>query len=317
MTTAGTRPSAAPPRAPSRASIARIIAADIKIAHSVFALPFALLAAFMAGGAPDRPADWRRFGGMLLLVIAAMVLARTAAMLANRVLDRRIDARNPRTAGRAIPSGRLSLRTAVGALAAASAGFLLVCAAFGALYGNWWPAALGPPVLAWLAAYSLAKRFTSLAHLWLGSALALSPLAAALAVDPGSLRQVPLWLLSGMVLCWVGGFDVVYALQDAEVDRAQGLYSLPGRLGPARAMWVSRLLHLGAAGLLAAAAVLDPRLGALFAAGVVMVAALLVAEHLTVARWGTRRIALAFFTLNGAISCVLGALGIADVLLGA
>ena len=123
-----------------------------------------------------------------------------------------------------------------------------------------------------------------------------------------------LWLLSAMVLGWVAGFDVIYALQDVDVDREEGLHSLPSRLGPKRAMWVSRLLHLGAAACLIIATIIDPRLTWLFGAGVAIVIGLLIYEHLTVSRWGTTKIALAFFTINGVISCVLGGLGVADVL---
>lgn len=296
---------------------AGIVAADTKIAHSVFALPFAALAAFMAA-ASDGAIDWRRFAGQLVLVVLAMVFARTFAMLANRLLDRRIDAANPRTAGRALPSGRLSAGAAVSAMAACAAAFVTVCGAFGAFYGNWWPALLALPVLAWLAAYPLGKRFTAMAHLHLGSALAISPLAAALAIEPSALGTQPaLWALSAMVLCWVAGFDVIYALQDVEVDRAQGLHSMPSRLGVRRAMWVSRTLHVAAGAALVAAAMLDPRFGVVFAVGVGVVLGLLVFEHLTVARWGTSRMALAFFTLNGLISCVLGLLGVIDVVVGA
>lgn len=292
----------------------RTIAADIKIAHSVFALPFAVLGAFLAA-APER-SSWITFSRQLLLIVLAMVLARTVAMLANRLLDRHIDARNPRTAGRALPSGRLTPRAAKTVLGLCAAIFMVVCLAFGWLDGNWWPASLGVPVLAWLGLYPLLKRVSSWCHLYLGSCLAISPLAAALAVDPGALLEQPaLWLLAGMVLCWVAGFDVIYALQDLEVDRAQGLHSIPGRLGAAGALWVSRGLHALAAACLLAAALDDTRLGVLFGVGVGIVLALLLLEHATVARWGTKRLALAFFTLNGLISCVLGALGSIDILL--
>ncbi|MCP3904347.1 MAG: UbiA family prenyltransferase [Planctomycetes bacterium] len=296
----------------------REVAVDIKIAHSVFALPFAVLAAVMAaaGGGGAGAIAWPGFLGRLTLVALAMVFARTVAMLANRLLDRAIDARNPRTAGRALPSGRLSASFATAALAVSAALFMLVCAAFGFLYGNWWPLGLGLPVLAWISAYALLKRSTALCHLYLGSALAISPLAAALAVDPVALQQQPaLWLLAVMVLGWVAGFDVIYALQDLEVDRAEGLHSVPARLGDRGARAVAALLHLAAATALVAAAIVDERFSTLFAAGVAIVVILLAAEHATVARWGRRRIALAFFTLNGIISCVLGALGAADVLM--
>ncbi len=294
------------------------MAADIKLQHSVFAMPFAVLAAFMAAAPRGAGIDWSRFGGQLTLVVLAMIFARTVAMLANRLIDRQIDESNPRTAARALPSGRVSVRSARLALGGCAAGFVVVCGGFGVLYGNWWPARLAVPVLVWLSVYPLLKRFTSLCHLYLGASLALSPLAAALAVDPPSIGQQPaLWLVAAMVMCWVAGFDVVYALQDVEVDRQQGHFSLPARMGVRGALWVSRVLHLAAVVCLAGAAWLDPRFGLLFGAGVALVAALLLYEHLTVARWGTTRIALAFFTLNGIISCVLGLLGILDLPIGA
>ena len=295
---------------------ARELATDIKLHHSVFAMPFAVLGAFMAA----RPAsgagiDWPRFGGILGLIVLAMIFARTVAMLANRLLDREIDARNPRTAGRALPGGRLSPAAVLTALAASAAGFGLVCLAFGFLYDNWWPARLGAPVLAWLAAYPLLKRFTALCHLYLGASLAMSPLAAAIAVAPQALGQPALWLLAVMVMCWVAGFDIIYALQDIAVDRGQGYFSLPARLGERRALAVSRALHAVTVACLVTAVVVDERLGVLFGTGTAIVTALLVYEQLTVARWGTTRMALAFFTVNGIIGCVLGALGVIDVLL--
>ena len=243
-----------------------------------------------------------------------MVFARTVAMLANRLLDRDIDARNPRTAGRALPAGRLSPAAAGGILVMSAACFATVCAMFGVLYGNWWPLVLAVPVLGWISAYGLFKRFSALCHIYLGSSLAISPLAAALAVDPGGLAQPAVWLIAGMVLLWVAGFDVIYALQDVEVDRSQGLHSIPARLGPSGARLVAAMLHTGAVACLVAALLVDPRFGLLFAIGVIAVAGLLTYEHATVARWGTTRLALAFFTLNGIISCLLGVLGIVDLL---
>ena len=306
----------------------RLLASDIKLAHSVFALPIALLAAVMAAVAPDRSSllhsgdrhGWQNLATKLLLIVVAMVLARTAAMLANRLLDRAIDARNPRTAGRALPSGRLSVRTAVAALIACVLSFVIVCSAFGTLFANWLPLILAPSVLGWLGAYPLTKRFTAMCHLWLGASLALSPIAAAIAIDPATVdpasaaSQPSLWLLSAMVLCWVAGFDIIYALQDVQIDQAQQLHSMPATLGVANALWVSRCLHAVTGASLMAAWLVDPRFGLIFGAGIAIVLGLLVIEHLTVVRWGTTRLALAFFTLNGIISCVLGALGIVDVL---
>ena len=330
MTVSGTpaaQPTRSTPPAPSSGDgavhglrhVIREVATDIKLAHSVFALPFALLGAMMAAAPVGSPVgssvDWRRLAGQLVLVVLAMIFARTAAMLANRLLDHRIDARNPRTASRAIPSGRLPVRAAVVAMALNAVAFMLVCAGFGVLFANWWPLILGMPVLVWICAYGIFKRFTALCHVYLGSGLALSPLAAAIAVDPAALAQPALWLVSLMVLCWVAGFDVIYALQDVEVDRAERLYSMPSRLGVPTAMRISRALHGVAVMSLIVAGWVDPRFGWLFAMGVACVAGLLLYEHATVARWGTTKLALAFFTLNGILSCLLGSLAILDLLI--
>lgn len=292
----------------------RVIAEDIKLSHSVFALPFAVLGASMAAfHLGDGSIDWRAFATPLVLVVAAMVLARTAAMLANRILDHRIDARNPRTAGRAIPSGRLPLGTAIAALTAAGLGFLVICGLFGILRDNWWPLVLGLPVLGWITAYGLFKRFTWFCHVWLGASLALSPVAAAIAIDPGTLAGPPIWLLAGMVLCWVAGFDVIYALQDVEVDRRDGLNSIPARFGVEGALWISRSLHLAAALCLYGVAKTQPGFGGAFLAAVVLVVGLLVVEHATVRQWGTTRMALTFVTLNGLVSIVVGLAGVGDL----
>ncbi len=317
-------------------SVLRLVAADIKIAHSVFALPFALLAACMAIwpvvlireepfllGGPPVVIGWEHaparqgldYAGHLFLIILAMVAARTVAMLANRLLDQHIDVRNPRTAGRAIPSGKLTPRAALHMLIANAVAFMLVCAAFFILFGNPWPVILGLPVLAWISSYALFKRFTWGCHLFLGSSLAISPIAAAIAIDPDQLAQQPaLWMLSGMVLCWVAGFDIIYALQDVDIDQRDGLYSVPARFGERGALLISRLLHTIAVGLLVGIVLVDVRFSIIFGLGVGIVLALLIVEQTTVARWGTSKIALTFFTLNGVISCLLGLLGIADLL---
>ncbi|MEX2219420.1 MAG: 4-hydroxybenzoate octaprenyltransferase [Phycisphaerales bacterium] len=304
---------------------ARVIAADIKLAHSVFAMPFAVLGAFLAwrgagagqgAGQAGGEESSGRFAGQLALIVLCMVAARTWAMLFNRLADWRYDAANPRTARRAIPSGRLTVRQGWAAAAGAAVAFVACASLFGVLFGNWWPAALSAPVLAWIAFYSLTKRFTALAHVFLGGALAASPLAAAIAVDPGALDGVPaLWFVAGMVLLWVAGFDVIYALQDEEFDRGAGLRSIPARLGPAAALWVSRGLHAGALAMLLLAWRAEPRFGWLFGAGVGAVAALLALEHLILLRRGRAGLEMAFFTVNGVVSCVLGAAGCVDLVL--
>lgn len=306
--------SPAAPACPARTplAVARAVAADIKIAHSVFALPFALLAVFLTRGEGDTAGP---LAGKLALVVACMVSARTWAMLVNRLADRRIDAANPRTARRAIPGGRMTARQGVAASAVSAAAFVGFAALFGVFFGNWWPALLAAPVLVWIGFYSFTKRFTALCHVFLGGALAASPVCAAIAINPDALGHTPaLWWLAGMVLCWVAGFDVIYALQDLEFDRGAGLSSVPAALGARGAAWVSRGLHVGAVVCLVMAWQSDARLGVLFSGAVGAAAALLVAEHVVLVRRGLSGLDLAFFTLNGVVSCVLGAVGIADLL---
>lgn len=289
----------------------RLAAKDIKLAHSVFALPFALLAAGMALE-PDAsgPSIALRFA----LVVWCMVCARTWAMLMNRILDRSFDARNPRTARRALAAGELPLPRARLLAALAAAGLILGAAGFWAFAANPWPLAFALPVLAWIALYSLTKRFTLLCHLVLGSALAASPLAAALAIRPESLTEGPaIWLLAGMVLLWVAGFDIIYALADADFDRREGLHSIPAALGPRRSAWVSRLLHLTCWVCLLLAWRAEPRFNIVFLVAAIGAGALLIAEHIVLIRRGLAGIPLAFFTLNGVVSCILGAAGLLDL----
>ncbi|MBL8764804.1 MAG: UbiA family prenyltransferase [Phycisphaerae bacterium] len=289
-----------------------VVAGEIKLAHSIFALPFAVLGAFLAW---DGARPWRSFAAQMALIVACMFFARTWAMLVNRWADAGFDARNPRTARRAIPAGRLGSSEVAGLALACAVAFVALCGAFLAWFANPWPLALSIPVLAWIAFYSFTKRFTWAAHLFVGSALALSPLAAALAVDPLTLGRVgALPLIASMVLLWVAGFDVIYALQDVEFDRAEGLHSIPSRLGIGPAMWMARGLHLLAFASLAAAWGLDARFGWLFGAAVMLVGALLIAEHVVLARRGKDGLDLAFFTLNGVVSVVVGVLGVADLI---
>jgi 4-hydroxybenzoate polyprenyltransferase len=285
------------------------VARDIKLSHSVFALPFALLATFLAAATEARRPTWDE----LLLIVVCMVLARTVAMTVNRWADARLDAVNPRTAGRAIPSGRLDRAFVLTVALACAAMFIVATSIFWVLHANIWPLLLSPLVLAWLAGYSFSKRFTWLCHLWLGVALALSPLAASVAITPASLGTAAPWLLAAMVACWVAGFDIIYALQDIEVDRTAGLHSMPSRLGSEPALWISRLLHLTTLAALVGLTLASPYLHVLFGVGVVVAAGLLVLEHALV--WGSRthHLNVAFLTVNGVISLLLGALGIADI----
>lgn len=331
MSTASTSDGATPelPRAGRLVATLRTAAADVKLAHSVFALPFAILASFLvaptvgtgAGSVPASdapsggPIDWVVLGWKLPIIVACMFFARTWAMLFNRIADARIDAANPRTARRAIPAGRMSHGSAWGVAILCVAAFVGCASLFGVVFGNWWPAILAGPVLVWIAFYSLTKRFTALCHVFLGGALAASPLAAAIAVGPEQLGVTPaIWWLSGMVLLWVAGFDVIYALQDLEFDRGAGLHSIPAAVGWRGAIWISRVLHAGALVMLVMAWRADGRLGAVFGAGIAIVGALLVLEHVVLARRGKAGLDMAFFTLNGIVSCVLGLAGVADVI---
>jgi len=286
------------------------LARDIKLSHTVFALPFAALGAVLAAVHRGQPLRV----GEAALVLLCMVLARTFAMTFNRLADARLDAANPRTQNRAVASGRVSRATASVTLIACALGFIAAAGGFRLLYANPWPVLFAPAVLALLAVYSLTKRFTWACHLVLGAALAASPLAAALAIDPGYLSRPTPWLIAGMVAAWVAGFDVIYALQDVAVDRTQGLFSTPARLGEANALWISRGLHAAALAALVAAAVVSPRLNAVFAAATAAVGLLLVLEHALVWRSRLHRLHLAFFTVNGVISLLLAAAGCWDAL---
>lgn len=288
----------------------------IKFSHSVFALPFALMSTFLAARAAFRAGDAAHVypsGLQLGLILVCMVAARSAAMTFNRIADAVIDARNPRTAGRAIPAGLISRWQAVLFLVVTSGAFVLACAGFYWVQRNPWPLILCLPVLGYLCLYSYSKRFTRWSHFVLGSAIALSPPAAWLAIHPATLGW-PAVLLMGAVTLWIGGFDIIYACQDVTVDRREGLFSLPSRLGPAAALWVARLAHVGTVVLLVS---LIPMagLGWVYAVGVFLVASLLVVEHALVRADDLSRVNMAFFTVNGAVSLLLGLLAIVDCLI--
>jgi len=301
---------------PETASVVRRWGEMIKFSHSVFALPFALMATFLAARAAAQrgvAASPVPSGMQLLLIVACMVSARSVAMTFNRIVDAAIDTKNPRTAGRALPAGQISQKQAVVFLIAAACMFILSCAGFWWWKSNIWPLALSVPVVAYLCFYSYTKRFTRWSHFVLGSAIAFAPVAAWLAIDPASVGW-PALVLMGAVTFWIGGFDIIYACQDLEFDRQAGLFSLPARLGPGKALWVARLAHTCTVILLIALISLA-HLGVFYIAGVVIVALLLAVENSLVHPNDFSRVNLAFFTVNGCISLLLGLLTIADVLL--
>jgi len=263
----------------------------IRFSHSVFALPFALLATFLAAR-PGLPA-----AGDLLLIVACMVTARSAAMTFNRIVDLRYDAANPRTAGRPLVTGAISPRAAWLFFLLSSGGFVLACGGFWWFSHNPWPLLLSLPTLALLCFYSYTKRFTEFSHLLLGLAIAFSPVAAWIAISPQTLGA-PAWLLMLAVATWIAGFDIIYACQDADFDLRAGLHSLPARLGVERALWVTRLLHLVTVLALLGVGRLAS-LGTLYFTGVGCVALLLVIENALVRGGDLRYVNLAFFTVNG------------------
>ncbi len=271
----------------------------IRFEHTVFAVPFALIAVLLAeDGLPGR--------GELAWVLLAMVGARSAAMAFNRIADVGYDRTNPRTRDRALPSGALSRGFAVGFTLTMSALFILSAGMLNRLCLY-----LSVPTLAILFLYSYTKRFTSLSHIVLGFAIGLSPLGAWLAVS-GEFAIPPI-LLGSAVMLWIAGFDIIYACQDVDFDRRARLFSMPSRWGTARALKVSSALHVGTVGLLIWTAWLSQS-GPLAYAGIAAVAAILYWEHRIVGPDDLTRVDVAFFNLNGYVSLVLLAAFAADVL---
>jgi len=271
----------------------------VKLPHTVFALPFALLGVIVASYI--QPVTWRSG----VLVVVAFTAARFVAMGFNRIADRRIDARNPRTQGRELPAGRLTVSQAWAAVLAAMVVFLWAAWALNPLC-----AALAPVALVWIAVYSYTKRFTDWTHLWLGGALAIAPVGGYIAIT-GAWSE-PWWLLLVValaVMCWVAGFDMFYALQDETFDRSEGLRSVVVRMGQGWAIIVAKLLH-GAA---IAALILFGKgagLGLPYFAGVMLAIVVLGWEHRQVKPGDLSKLNAVFFTANGIVSIVvfLGAL---------
>lgn len=278
----------------------KIILEMIKFEHTIFALPFAIMSAFIAaeGLPPLSKLGW---------ILVAMVGARSCAMAFNRLADAEIDSENPRTAMRAIPAGLIT-KGAVWVFTLVSAGLLV----FAAWRLNPLAFALSPVALAVIMGYSYTKRFTSLSHFWLGLALSISPVGAWIAIT-GRFDWTPI-ILCFVVLLWTAGFDIIYACQDVNFDRKHGLHSIPARLGIRWALWVSSALHVIAVLLLFCIPLLT-ELGLFYYIGVGIVLLIFIYEHAIVKPNDLSRVNLAFFTLNGMISLVLMALSIADILL--
>jgi len=262
----------------------------IKFEHTIFALPFAFIGALMAGnGLPT--------GRQIAWIVAAMVGARSAAMTFNRIVDYRYDRLNPRTDKRALPAGTLSIPFAMTFTILMSGLFILSAARLNPICFY-----LSFPTLAILFFYSYTKRFTALSHLFLGLAIGLAPLAAWLAVR-GEFAWPPV-LLSAAVMFWIAGFDIIYAMQDLEFDRNNGLFSLPARLGAAPALMLSTAFHAATIVLLLATA-RWMHLGAIAYAGITVVAGILFWEHRIVKPNDLSRVNVAFFSLNGYVSILL------------
>lgn len=276
----------------------------VKVAHTVFSLPFAFVG--VAAASRVHAVTLRA----LLLVVAAFGAARFAAMGFNRIADRRLDALNPRTAGRELPAKRLSLAEAWVLVVVTSGLFVAASALLNPLC-----LVLSPVALVWVTTYSYAKRFTSLSHLWLGAGMAISPVGGYLAVT--GTWSTPWWLillLALVVICWGGGFDVLYSLQDEQFDREHELRSFTVRLGPGTALAAARWLHVASAVALVAFG-LAAGFGAWYFAGVVVAVGLLVWEHRLVRPNDYSRLDAAFFSMNGIISAAVAAGAVADAVL--
>jgi 4-hydroxybenzoate polyprenyltransferase len=328
----------------------------IRFGHTIFALPFALLSALMAwrlqyalevikslrevglteveiqlevvldawmGWTSGHSAieelekyrgfaiRWQEVVGILL----CMVTARSAAMAFNRLADRQLDATNPRTAGRHLPAGILT--TAQVTVFAASCGIAFVASTL-LFLPNRLPLYLSVPVLVFLLGYSYAKRFTALAHFWLGTALALSPVAAWTAIRGETVLQrpadlLPALVLGGAVLVWVAGFDIIYACQDVEHDRQEKLHSVPVRLGVAGALRLAAACHFATMMLLACLPLVFPLLGGIYFTGVAVVGCLVLYEHSLVRPNNLARVNTAFFNVNAIISLGLLLVGSLDL----
>jgi 4-hydroxybenzoate polyprenyltransferase len=277
----------------------RVVLEMIKFEHTLFALPFALTAMVLAArGFPG----W----GTLLWILIAMVGARSAAMAFNRLVDREYDAKNPRTAMRALPAGLLTPKFVIGFIVVSSA--LLVLAAWRL---NPLALMLSPLALALVFFYSLTKRFTAWSHAWLGLALAVAPVGAWVAVR-GQLFEAPPLLLGAAVVCWLVGFDTIYALQDVEFDKGAGLNSLPVKFGPQRALVIGRSAHALMVLLLVGVGI-AAKLGMVWFGAVGLCGVLIAVEHAIIKPDDLKRLNIAFFNINVAVGLILMFAAVASV----
>ncbi|MDO4583655.1 MAG: UbiA-like polyprenyltransferase [Planctomycetia bacterium] len=306
----------------------------IRFSHTLFALPFALLSAFMAwyvnfhpelAQVPERGFRWQDLAGILL----AMVFARSAAMAFNRLADQAIDAQNPRTSGRHLPAGKLTRKGVWGFTGICSFGFILSTCCF--LPGNPIPLFMSVPVLLFLFGYSLAKRFTQWVHFWLGGALMLAPVAAWVAIRGGvwwnlwlewqkgspliwpTVEWSPFLLASG-VLFWTAGFDMIYACMDAEFDQTHDVFSIPGKYGIPTALRLAAGCHFLMLFPLVGCGFLFPPFQTAWMVGMGLIAGLLVYEHAIVDVRNPGRVNQAFFHVNALISMTLLLLGVGEIL---
>jgi len=299
------RPSAIGSEAPGPLHAVAAFARLIRLSHTAFALPFAVMALFLASGGPPRwPAS--------ALVLGCVLAARSAAMAFNRVADVRIDAGNRRTRHRPLQTGRISLAAAWVFFAACCAAFVALASLFWVYLHNLWPLAASVPVLILLCGYSYTKRFTWLSHFILGTALAAAPVGVWVAVSPATLGPAA-FLLGAAVLCWVAGFDILYALQDLQADRRQRLWSVPVRFGPAGALAASRILHAAAVVLLVALAPVAA-LRWVYLSGVLAATILMTIQQSRVSLDDLAGVGAVFGRLNAATSCVVAAAAVVDVL---
>jgi 4-hydroxybenzoate polyprenyltransferase len=269
----------------------------IRFSHTLFALPFALLSAALA---------WHREGVFRTLdlagILLCMVFARSAAMAFNRLVDRRIDAANPRTATRHLPAGTLGVPAVVAFTLLCSAGFVASTLLFLLREpANLWPLYLSGPVLVFLCVYSLTKRFTALAHFWLGASLMLAPVSAWIAIRGLVDLDTPFWI-AGAVFFWVAGFDILYACQDADFDLKARLHSVPAMLGVRNSLRVALLCHVVMLAVLGGLYATTPELGPVFLVGWIAVGLLLAYEHWLVRPDDLTRVNQALFQVNVIVS---------------